>query len=152
MEILGCFVFQHLVTLVTRSTHIDQRSILKNKIEEIYILPLNWSKKIRPFYSPVLDYFFASSIYLIVFAFFIPVEVRQPKKISHFTLVTLLGISKAIIGLLAFAVLNNDAWAVVVAQWVVRLPPTPEICGSNPVIGKLLSNICLLSIVLKRRK
>ena len=42
--------------------------------------------------------------------------------------------------------------AVVVAQLVERLPPTPEIRGSNPVIGKLLSNICLQSTVLKRRK
>ena len=31
---------------------------------------------------------------------------------------------------------------VVVAQLVERLSPTPEIRGSNPVIGKLLSNIC----------
>ena len=45
--------------------------------------------------------------------------------------------------------LNN--WAVVVAQLVERSPPTPEIRGSNPVIGKLLSNICLLSTVLKRQ-
>ena len=42
--------------------------------------------------------------------------------------------------------------AVVVAQLVERSPPSPEIRGSNPVIGKLLSNICLLSTVLKRRK
>ena len=35
---------------------------------------------------------------------------------------------------------------------VERSPSTPEICGSNPGIGKLLSNICLLSIVLKKRK
>ena len=28
------------------------------------------------------------------------------------------------------------------AQLVERLSPTPEIRGSNPVIGKLLSNIC----------
>ena len=40
---------------------------------------------------------------------------------------------------------------MVVAYWQSRPPPTPEICGSNPVIGKLLSNICLLSTVLKRR-
>ena len=44
------------------------------------------------------------------------------------------------------------SWAVVVAQLVERSPPTPEIRGSNAVIGKLLSNICLLSTVLKRRK
>ena len=42
--------------------------------------------------------------------------------------------------------------AVVVAQLVERLPQTPEIRGWNPVIGKLLSNICLLSTVLKRQK
>ena len=35
-------------------------------------------------------------------------------------------------------------WAVVVAQLVERPPPTTEIRGLNPVIGKLLSNICLL--------
>ena len=35
------------------------------------------------------------------------------------------------------------------AQLVEQSPPTPEIRGSNPVIGKLLSNICLLSTVLK---
>ena len=34
---------------------------------------------------------------------------------------------------------------------VERSPSTPEIRGSNPGIGKLLSNICLLSTVLKRR-
>ena len=42
--------------------------------------------------------------------------------------------------------------AVVVAQLVERSPMTPEIRGSNPVIGKRLSNICLLSTVFKRRK
>ena len=30
------------------------------------------------------------------------------------------------------------SWAVVVAQLVERLLPTPEVRGSNPVIGKLL--------------
>ena len=39
--------------------------------------------------------------------------------------------------------------AVVVAQLVERSPLSPEIRGSNPVIGKLLSNICLLSTVSK---
>ena len=29
-------------------------------------------------------------------------------------------------------------WAVVVAQLVERLLPMPEVCGLNPVIGKLL--------------
>ena len=35
---------------------------------------------------------------------------------------------------------------------VERSPQTPEIRSSNPVIGKLLSNICFQSTVLKRRK
>ena len=38
------------------------------------------------------------------------------------------------------------------AQLTERLPPTPEIRGSNLDIGKLLSNICLLSTVLKIKK
>ena len=44
--------------------------------------------------------------------------------------------------------------AVVVAQLVQRLLWTPEVCHTNPVIGKLLYRtfICLLSTVLKRRK
>ena len=36
-------------------------------------------------------------------------------------------------------------------QLVERSSPTPEIRGSNPVIVKLFSNICLLSTVLKRQ-
>ena len=32
--------------------------------------------------------------------------------------------------------------AVVVAQLVERSLPTPEICGSNPDIGKILSTNC----------
>ena len=38
---------------------------------------------------------------------------------------------------------------VVVAQLVERSLPIPEVCGSNPVIGKnlFISNICLLSTV-----
>ena len=47
---------------------------------------------------------------------------------------------------------KEKGWAVVMAQLVERSPPSPEIRGSNLVIGKLLSNICLLSTVLKRRK
>ena len=35
--------------------------------------------------------------------------------------------------------------AVVVAQLAERLPPTPEVRGSNPVIGDFLINIDLLS-------
>ena len=41
----------------------------------------------------------------------------------------------------------SSGWAV-----VERSPLIPEIRGSNPVIGKLLSYICLLSTVVKRRK
>ena len=33
------------------------------------------------------------------------------------------------------------------AQLVERPLPIPEVCGSNPVIGKKLLNICLLSTV-----
>ena len=32
----------------------------------------------------------------------------------------------------------NEESAVVVAQLVERLLPIPEVCGSNPVIGKKL--------------
>ena len=39
------------------------------------------------------------------------------------------------------SIVNNQA-EVVVAQSVERSPPTPEIRGSNPAIGKHLSNIC----------
>ena len=39
-----------------------------------------------------------------------------------------------------------------VAQLVRRSPPKPEIRGLIPVISKLISNICLQSTVLKRRK
>ena len=37
------------------------------------------------------------------------------------------------------------------AQLVERSPQTPEICSSNPIIDKLLSNICLRSTALKRQ-
>ena len=37
-----------------------------------------------------------------------------------------------------------------VAQLVERSLPIPEVRGSNPIIGKNLLNICLLSAVLKR--
>ena len=42
---------------------------------------------------------------------------------------------------------NKLKWAVVVAQLVEQLLPIPEVCSSNPVIGKKLFvlNICLLS-------
>ena len=35
---------------------------------------------------------------------------------------------------------------------IEQLPVTPEMLSLNPDIGKLLSNICTLSTVLKRRK
>ena len=35
---------------------------------------------------------------------------------------------------------------MVVAQLVERSLPTPEVRGSNPVIGKLLSDICLFAV------
>ena len=43
-------------------------------------------------------------------------------------------------------------WAVVVAQLVERLLPIPEVHGSNPVIGKIYIEHCLLSTVYKRQK
>ena len=46
---------------------------------------------------------------------------------------------------------SNKSQVLVVAQLVECSPPTPEIRGLNPVIGKLLSNNCLLSTLLKRR-
>ena len=47
---------------------------------------------------------------------------------------------------------NRKTIRVVVAWLVERLLSLPEICCSNPVIRKLISNICLPSTVLKRRK
>ena len=41
----------------------------------------------------------------------------------------------------------KNEWEVVVAQLVERLLPIPEVRSSNPVIGKNLLNICLLSTV-----
>ena len=38
------------------------------------------------------------------------------------------------------------------AQLVEQLLPTPEVCGSNPVMGKIYIGYFLLSTVLKRRK
>ena len=45
----------------------------------------------------------------------------------------------------------TEIWALIVAQLVEQLLPTPEVCGLNPVIGKLLYRIftCLQSTVLK---
>ena len=45
-----------------------------------------------------------------------------------------------------------QAWAVVVAQLVEQSLPIPEVCGSNPIIGKKIILNILLSTVLKRRK
>ena len=42
-------------------------------------------------------------------------------------------------------------WAVVVAQLVEQFLPTPEVRGSNPVIGKFYITH-ILSTVLKRRE
>ena len=43
-------------------------------------------------------------------------------------------------------------WAVVVAQLVEQSLPTPEICGSNPGIGKILStNISTNCLIEKTR-
>ena len=37
-----------------------------------------------------------------------------------------------------------------VAQFAKRSLPTPEVCGSNPDISKVLIDYCVLSTVLKR--
>ena len=39
---------------------------------------------------------------------------------------------------------NSEERAVVVAQLVERSVPTPEILGSNPDIGKILSTNCTM--------
>ena len=44
--------------------------------------------------------------------------------------------------------LATQAVVVGVVQLAEWRPPTLEFCGSNPVFGKLLINICLLSNVL----
>ena len=44
------------------------------------------------------------------------------------------------------------SWAVVLAQLVERLLPTPQVRGSIPVIGKLYIEHYFLSTVFKRRK
>ena len=44
------------------------------------------------------------------------------------------------------------SWAVVVAQLAVWSLPTPEVCGSNPVLGIEHLPFYLLSTVLKRQK
>ena len=45
----------------------------------------------------------------------------------------------------------HKIWAVVVAQLVERSLPLAEVCGSNPVIGKIYIEH-LLSTLLKRQK
>ena len=40
---------------------------------------------------------------------------------------------------------STKTWVVVVAQLVVRSLPTPEVHSSNPVIGKIYIEHCLLS-------
>ena len=45
----------------------------------------------------------------------------------------------------------KQLWAVVVAQLVELLLPTPEVRGSNPVVGKIYIEQCVLSTVLKKR-
>ena len=47
---------------------------------------------------------------------------------------------------------KESGHAMVVAQLVQRLLPIPEVCCSNPLIGKVFIEHCLLSTVLKRRK
>ena len=49
---------------------------------------------------------------------------------------------------------HKPSWAVVVAQLVKRSLPTPEVRGSNPVIGKKFYRtfVYRLSIVLKDEK
>ena len=42
--------------------------------------------------------------------------------------------------------------AVVVTQWVEWSLPTPEVRGSNTVIGKIYIEHCSLSTVLKSRR
>ena len=47
---------------------------------------------------------------------------------------------------------RNRESEMVVAQLVERLLPTPEVCGSNLVIGKIYIEHCLLSTVLKSQQ
>ena len=47
---------------------------------------------------------------------------------------------------------KSDEREVVVAQLVEQSLSIPEVCGSTPVIGKILLNIFLLSTVLKKTK
>ena len=47
-------------------------------------------------------------------------------------------------------------FSIVLGQWSAQLPerllPTPEICGSNSVIGEFLKNNYILSNVLKNKE
>ena len=51
-------------------------------------------------------------------------------------------------------ILNNiyKSRTVVLAELAERSLPTPEVCGSNSIIGKIYIEYCLLSTVMKRRK
>ena len=59
-----------------------------------------------------------------------PIEFNQP------VLLVIYGRQVCPLALLKIA---HEQWAVVVAQLVERLLPIPEVRGSNPVIGKNLS-------------
>ena len=48
--------------------------------------------------------------------------------------------------------LRHYDWAEVVAPLVQQSLPTPEVSGSNPVIGKINNEHCSRSTVLKRQK
>ena len=47
---------------------------------------------------------------------------------------------------------NIFCWAVVVDQLVEQSLPKPDVCGSDPVIGKIYIEHCLLSTLLKIMK
>ena len=55
-----------------------------------------------------------------------------------------------------FSQTKSNEWAVVVAQLVERLLLIPEVCGSNPVIGKNLfiyiEHLLTVNCVLERQK
>ena len=43
-------------------------------------------------------------------------------------------------------VISMNFWAVVVAKLVEWLLPTPEVCGSNPVIGEIYFEHCYFQL------
>ena len=57
----------------------------------------------------------------------------------HSSIILLLGIIIGLIAYFSIAQLLLQVWAVVVAQLVERSLLIPEVCSSNPVIGKNLS-------------